>query len=76
MPKQAKEHAHFQVMAPVAGTVLEGWRALMGKLGLPSLAAGAKIQSHAGTAPLTGVVEKVGPVGRVSHLEGLRSSGR
>jgi uncharacterized protein YndB with AHSA1/START domain len=53
--------AHFQVMAPVAGTVLEGWRALTGKLGLASLAAGAKIQSHAGTAPLTGVVEEVGP---------------
>ena len=33
----------------------------MGKLGLPSLAVGAKIQSQAGTAPLTGVVEKVGP---------------
>jgi uncharacterized protein YndB with AHSA1/START domain len=53
--------AHFQVMAPVAGTAIEGWRALMGKLGLPSLAAGAKIQSPAGTVPLTGVLEKVGP---------------
>lgn len=53
--------AHFQVMAPVAGTVIEGWRALMGKLGLPSLAAGDKIQSQAGAASLVGVVEKVGP---------------
>lgn len=53
--------AHFQVMAPVAGTVIEGWRALMGRLGLPSLVAGANIQSQAGTAPLAGVVEKVGP---------------
>ena len=53
--------AHFQVMAPVAGTVIEGWRALMGRLGLPSVAAGTKIQSQAGTAPLAGVVEKVGP---------------
>ena len=53
--------AHFQVMAPVAGTVSEGWRALMGKLGLPSLASGAKIQSQPGTAPLAGVVENVGP---------------
>jgi len=53
--------AHFQVMAPVAGTTIEGWRAVMGKLGLPTLAAGAKIQSQAGTAPLAGVVEKVGP---------------
>ena len=53
--------AHFQVMAPVPGTVIEGWRTLMGKLGLPSLASGAKVQSQTGTAPLTGVVEKVGP---------------
>ena len=53
--------AHFQVMAPVAGTVVEGWRALMTKLGLPSLAAGTKIQSQAGGAPLAGIVEKVGP---------------
>ena len=53
--------AHFQVMAPVAGTVIEGWRALMGELGLPALVAGAKIQSQAGTAPLAGVVEKAGP---------------
>ena len=53
--------AHFQVMAPVAGTASEGWRALMGKLGLPPLEAGAKIQSQPGTAPLTGVVDKIGP---------------
>jgi uncharacterized protein YndB with AHSA1/START domain len=53
--------AHFQVMAPVAGTTIEGWRTLMGKLGIASPAAGTKIQSQAGTAPLTGVVEKVGP---------------
>ena len=53
--------AHFQVMAPVAGTVIEGWRALMGKLGVPSLTAGARIQSQAGTVPLSGVVERVGP---------------
>jgi len=53
--------AHFQVMVPMPGTVIEGWRAFMGKLGLPSLAAGTKIQSQAGTAPLTGVVEEVGP---------------
>jgi len=53
--------AHFQVMAPVAGTTIEGWRALMGRLGVPSLAAGAKVQSRAGTAPLAGVVEKAGP---------------
>jgi uncharacterized protein YndB with AHSA1/START domain len=59
--------AHFQVMAPVAGTAVEGWRALMGKLGLPSLAAGAKIQSQAGTVPLTGIVEKVGPESHPNH---------
>lgn len=53
--------AHFQVMAPVAGTTMEAWRALIGKLGLPSLAAGARIQSQAGTAPLAGVVENVKP---------------
>jgi uncharacterized protein YndB with AHSA1/START domain len=53
--------AHFQVMAPVAGTVIEGWRTLIGKLGLPSLAAGVKIQSQAGAAPLAGIVEKIGP---------------
>lgn len=53
--------AHFQVMAPVAGTAMEGWRLLMGKLGLPSLKAGARIESQAGTAPLTGVVEQAGP---------------
>jgi uncharacterized protein YndB with AHSA1/START domain len=53
--------AHFQVMAPVAGTTIEGWRALMGRLGVASLAAGAKVQSRAGTAPLSGVVEKAGP---------------
>ena len=53
--------AHFQVMAPVAGTVVEGWRALMGRLGLPLLAAGAAIQPQTGTPPLTGVVEKVSP---------------
>jgi hypothetical protein len=33
----------------------------MGKLGVPSVAAGAKIQSQAGTAPLSGAVERVGP---------------
>jgi len=53
--------AHFQVMAPVAGTETEGWRALMDRLGLPPLAAGAKVQSMAGTAPLAGIVENVGP---------------
>ena len=53
--------AHFQVMAPVPGTVIDGWRTLIRKLGLPSLAAGAKIQSQAGAAPLAGVVEKAGP---------------
>jgi uncharacterized protein YndB with AHSA1/START domain len=53
--------AHFQVMAPVEGTVIEGWWALMGALGLPPLEAGARIQSQAGTAPLVGVVEKIGP---------------
>ena len=53
--------AHFQVMAPVAGTVIDGWRALIGRLGLPPLEAGASIQSRAGAAPLTGVVETVGP---------------
>jgi uncharacterized protein YndB with AHSA1/START domain len=53
--------AHFQVMAPVPGPAVEGWRAVMGRLGLPSLAAGAKIQSQAGTAPLAGVVEQAGP---------------
>lgn len=53
--------AHFQVMAPVPGTTIEGWQALMGKLGLPSLAPGAKVRSQPGTPPFTGVVEKVGP---------------
>ncbi len=53
--------AYFQVMAPVAGTETEGWRALLARLGLPSLVAGAKIQSQPGAAPLAGVVEKVGP---------------
>lgn len=53
--------AYFQVMAPVAGTTIEGWRALMGKLGLPSPAAGAKIQSEAEAPPLVGIVEKVKP---------------
>jgi len=53
--------AYFQVMAPVPGTTIEGWRALMGKLGLPSLAVGTKIQSQAGTAPLAGTVEKIKP---------------
>lgn len=60
--------AHFQVMAPVAGTVIEGWRALMGKLGLPSLTPGAKIQSQAGTVPLSGVVERVGPESQPNQL--------
>lgn len=53
--------AHFQVMAPVADTTLGGGQALLGKLGLPSLAAGERIQLQAGTAPLAGLVEKVGP---------------
>jgi uncharacterized protein YndB with AHSA1/START domain len=53
--------SHFQVMGPAPGTVIEGWRAVLGKLGLPSLAPGARIQSQAGTPPLTGIVEKVGP---------------
>ena len=53
--------AHFQVMAPVAGTTVEGWRALMGKLGMPPLSAGVRVQAQEGTAPLAGVVEKVGP---------------
>lgn len=53
--------AHFQVMAPVQGTAIEGWHALMGKLGLASVAAGAKIQSQAGTPSLAGIVEKAGP---------------
>jgi hypothetical protein len=52
--------AHFQVMAPVAGTATEGWRGLMGKLGIPQ-ASGAKVQSPAGTVTLSGVVERVGP---------------
>lgn len=60
--------AHFQVMAPVQGTVMEGWRALMGKLGVPSLVAGAKIQSQDGTAPLVGVVEKTGPESHPNQL--------
>jgi uncharacterized protein YndB with AHSA1/START domain len=60
--------AHFQVMAPVAGGAKEGWRALMGKLGLPSLTVGAKIQSQAGSAPLSGVVEKVGPESRPNEM--------
>ncbi|HUB82724.1 MAG TPA: SRPBCC domain-containing protein [Bryobacteraceae bacterium] len=53
--------AHFQVMAPVPGTVIEGWRELLDRLGLPPLAAGVKVQSRNGTAPLAGVVEKTGP---------------
>jgi uncharacterized protein YndB with AHSA1/START domain len=52
--------AHFQVMAPVPGTAIEGWQTLVGRLGLPSLAVGAKIQSQAGAAPLSGVVERAG----------------
>lgn len=40
----------------------------MGKLGLPSLAPGAKIQSQAGAAPLTGVVETVGPESRPNQV--------
>lgn len=53
--------AHFQVMVPVEGTTVEAWRTLMGKLGLPALAVGTKIQSQAGTAPLTGTVERIKP---------------
>ena len=53
--------AHFQVMAPVAGTTSDAWRSLIGKLGVPSLTVGAKVQAPAGTVPLTGVVEKIGP---------------
>ena len=53
--------AHFQVMAPVPGTTREGWQALLDRLGVPSLTAGARVQSQAGAAPLAGVVEKVGP---------------
>jgi uncharacterized protein YndB with AHSA1/START domain len=53
--------AHFQVMAPVPGKGIEAWRELTGRLGLPSLATGAKVQSQPGTAPLAGVVEKAGP---------------
>jgi uncharacterized protein YndB with AHSA1/START domain len=53
--------AHFQVMAPVAGTTIEGWRTFTSKLGLPSLADGVKIQSQDGAPPLSGVVEKAGP---------------
>ncbi len=53
--------AHFQVMAPVAGTVVEGWRAVTGRLGWPALGVGVKIQSPAGAAPIAGTVEKVGP---------------
>jgi len=60
--------AHFQVMAPVAGPAIEGWRALMDKLGLASLAAGAKIQSRPGTAPLSGTVEKAGPESHPNQL--------
>ena len=60
--------AQFQVMAPVAGTTIEAWRALMGKLGLSSLAAGARIQSQAGTASLVGVVEKVRPESHPNHM--------
>jgi uncharacterized protein YndB with AHSA1/START domain len=51
--------AYFQVMAPVAGTVIDGWRALVDRLGVPSLTAGTKVHSQA--VPLTGVVEKAGP---------------
>ncbi len=53
--------AHFQVMAPVAGSVREAWLAFIAQLGLPSLAAGSNIQSRPGAAPLTGTVEMVGP---------------
>jgi len=60
--------AHFQVMAPVPGTLIEGWQALMGKLGLPSLTAGAKIRSLAGTPPLSGVVEQAGPESHPNNL--------
>ena len=60
--------AHFQVMTQVPGTVIEGWRALTRKLGLASLAEGTKIQSQAGTAPLTGVVERVGPESHPNQL--------
>lgn len=58
---RGQDGAHFQLMHPMPGTASEGWGALMGKLGLPPLADGAKIQSQAGTPRLAGVVEKVGP---------------
>jgi uncharacterized protein YndB with AHSA1/START domain len=60
--------AQFQVMAPVPGTAIEGWHALIGRLGLPSLTAGANIQSQEGTAPLAGIVEKVGPESHPNQL--------
>jgi len=60
--------AHFQVMAPVAGTVTEGWRALMSKLGVASFTAGAKVRSQAGTAPLSGVVEAAGTESHPNQL--------
>ena len=53
--------AYFQVMAPVPGTVIEGWHGLLAKLGLPSLAAGTRLHSQSGAPSLAGVVEKVGP---------------
>ena len=53
--------AHFQVMAPVAGTVIEGWRTLLARLGLPSLEVGTGVHSQPGSAPLAGVVEQAGP---------------
>lgn len=53
--------AQFQVMVPIAGTPMEGWRTVTGKLGLGSAAAGAKVRAQDGTAPLAGAVELVGP---------------
>lgn len=53
--------ARFQVMAPIPGTTLEGWRSLMNRLGLAALAPGAKIHSQTGTPPLAGTVEKMKP---------------
>lgn len=60
--------ASFQVMAPVAGNTIEGWRMAMGKLGVRSTAVGAKVQSQTGTAPLAGVVEKMGPESQPNQL--------
>lgn len=60
--------AHFQVMAPVAGNVQGAWQTILGRLGLPSPAAGAKVQAPAGGAPLGGAVEMIGPEDHPNQL--------